>query len=622
MAQWPAWLVPPAGGTGQGVAMSRNRPGVSVGSADALPALPPCDPVGVSGDVDLAVSAVVVKPRATTRIAPLHDLSPGSGETWLVGRWVRWSVDRLNALDRKTARTIPALEKEASDAKRRVKRAVQRELTNQFPPLQVYLADRAFALDEARNADAEERARDARAEANAAEPRPNDAKEPNDEARVSEASGTADAETASSSAVVATLCSKHGRTDDTKEKKEKETPEERPARRKLTDFFVASGGSAPEPASAESAAVEPASAARPAPPPPTTEEVARAISRASETCSKQTRPETKAEREARWAREGAALAASLAATSRPETPKKSAKRETPNSARGNPGGTRFFPTDPHPSRIRSSGPRVSRSRTEARAAPVASAPRLALAPPKSASPDPPTRLAAPRLAPMEKPRAAQARVSRARSTPTDPRLHDRNDAARRERRARRAHARQTPDARSDGAPGESLSSVLEDASGFFTKKNANPEGGFQPRRARSVSRETELVVDRMMARSVAPVASAGALPDDGTPSKHRRRAFGDETGANGATDKSAAAATRASLSAKMDRLASSLAAAAASAAGALSELAEQAYDGGGEFAADADKENKIRTESVVTVSVDGSDVMVHTRRVAVRGKQI
>jgi len=488
---------------------------------------------------------------------------------------------------------------------------VQRELTNQFPPLQVYLADRAFALDEARNADAS-RARDARAEANAAEPRPNDAKEPNDEARVSEASGTADAETASSSAVVATLCSKHGRTDDTKEK---ETPEERPARRKLTDFFVASGGSAPEPASAESAAVEPASAARAAPPPPTTEEVARAISRASETCSKQTRPETKAEREARWAREGAALAASLAATSRPETPKKSAKRETP-------GGTRFFPTDPHPSRIRSSGPRVSRSRAEARAAPVASAPRLALAPPKSASPDPPTRLAAPRLAPMEKPRAAQARVSRARSTPTDPRLHDRNDAARRERRARRAHARQTPDARSDGAPGESLSSVLEDASGFFTKKNANPEGGFQPRRARSVSRETELVVDRMMARSVAPVASAGALPDDGTPSKHRRRAFGDETGANGATDKSAAAATRASLSAKMDRLASSLAAAAASAAGALSELAEQAYDGGGEFAADADKENKIRTESVVTVSVDGSDMMVHTRRVAVRGKQI
>jgi hypothetical protein len=123
--------------------------------------------VRVSGDVDLAVSAVVVKPRATTRIAPLHDLSPGSGDTWLVGRWVRWSVDKLNALDRKTAETIPALEKEADDVKRRVKRAVQRELTNQFPPLQVYLADRAFALDEAKNAE-QERARAERA--NAANP--------------------------------------------------------------------------------------------------------------------------------------------------------------------------------------------------------------------------------------------------------------------------------------------------------------------------------------------------------------------------------------------------------------------------------------------------------------------
>ena len=172
MAQWPAWLVPPAGGTGQGTT-SRNRRGGSVGSVDASPALPPCDPVCVSGDVDLAVSTVVIKPRATTRIAPLHDLSPGSGDTWLVGRWVRWSVDRLNALDRKTAETIPALEKEASDVKRRVKRAVQRELTNQFPPLQVYLADRAFALDEAKNAAAER----ARLERDAAAANPNAAEE-------------------------------------------------------------------------------------------------------------------------------------------------------------------------------------------------------------------------------------------------------------------------------------------------------------------------------------------------------------------------------------------------------------------------------------------------------------
>jgi hypothetical protein len=120
-----------------------------------------------------------------------------------------------------------------------------------------------------------------------------------------------------------------------------------------------------------------------------------------------------------------------------------------------------------------------------------------------------------------------------------------------------------------------------------------------------------------MARSVR--VGVGALRnDDGTPSKHRRRLVLRDEASNGAKNVAAAAAGS-SLAAKIK---SSLAAAAASAAGALSELAEQAYDGGGEFAADADKENKIRTESVVTVSVDGSDVMVHTRRVAVRGKQI
>ena len=290
--------------------MSRNRPGVSVGSADALPALPPCDPVGVSGDVDLAVSAVVVKPRATTRIAPLHDLSPGSGETWLVGRWVRWSVDRLNALDRKTARTIPALEKEASDAKRRVKRAVQRELTNQFPPLQVYLADRAFALDEAKNAE-QERARAERA--NAANP---NAAEEIFEKDIVDAAAARREETAGSptrraarqnAAHGGVMTEKHENTQHAKTKAEPE--EERPKeRRKLTDFFVASGGGAKSPSSPANAIPSPA-----APPPPATEEVALDISRASEAVAKRARAETKAEREARWAREGAALAASLAA---------------------------------------------------------------------------------------------------------------------------------------------------------------------------------------------------------------------------------------------------------------------------------------------------------------------
>lgn len=619
MAQWPAWLVPPAGGTGQGTT-SRNRRGVSVGSVDASPALPPCDPVCVSGDVDLAVSAVVIKPRATTRIAPLHDLSPGSGDTWLVGRWVRWSVDRLNALDRKTAETIPALEKEASDVKRRVKRAVQRELTNQFPPLQVYLADRAFALDEAKNAAAER----ARLERDAAAANPNAAEEMLEADRKVEAASRAAAlcaETEASptrravrqNAARAVTTERH-ENERVKTKTEAEPEEERPKeRRKLTDFFVASGGGAKSPSSpATVSAAEPASAPnaapQPAPPPPTTEEVARDISRASEAVAKRARAETKAEREARWAREGAALAASLAATSRPKSPKKRDAEKTPRAVAAS------FPTEPHTSRV-PERQRVSRGRAEARAAPVASAPRLALAPPAT-SPDPPTRLAAPRLAPMEKPRAVGVepdsdppRVS----APADRRRSNRDDAARRERRARRAQAREAREIEDVG--------FARDANPAPEKKNVRvAEPRLAPRRA--ASRETDEAVDRMMARSVFSRVGVDALrSDDGTPSKHRRRLVLREEASNGAKNVAAAAAGS-SLAAKMDRLKSSLAAAAASAAGALSELAEQAYDGGGEFAADANKENKIRMESVVTVSVDGSDVLVHTREVAVEGKQI
>ena len=373
--------------------------------------------------------------------------------------------------------------------------------------------------------------------------------------------------------------------------------------------------SAAEPASAPNAAPQPA------PPPPTTEEVARDISRASEAVAKRARAETKAEREARWAREGAALAASLAATSRLKSPKKRDAEKTPRAVAAS------FPTEPHKSRV-PERQRVSRGRAEARAAPVASAPRLALAPPAT-SPDPPTRLAAPRLAPMEKPRAVGVepdsdppRVS----APADRRRSNRDDAARRERRARRAQAREAREKASrlsDGS-GRSLS-VFEDV-GFARDANPAPEKKnarvVEPRLAprRAASRETDEAVDRMMARSVR--VGVGALrSDDGTPSKHRRRLVLREEASNGAKNVAAAAAGS-SLAAKMDRLKSSLAAAAASAAGALSELAEQAYDGGVEFAADANKENKIRMESVVTVSVDGSDVLVHTREVAVEGKQI
>jgi hypothetical protein len=226
---------------------------------------------------------------------------------------------------------------------------------------------------------------------------------------------------------------------------------------------------------------------------------------------------------------------------------------------------------------------------------------------------------------MEKPRAIfvgpdfdPPRVS----APADRRRGDRDDAARRERRARRAQAREAREkaSREDGS-GRSLS-VFEDV-GFARDANPAPEKKnarvAEPRLAprRAASRETDDAVDRMMARSVR--AGVGALRnDDGTPSKHRRRLVLRDEASNGAKNVAAAAAGS-SLAAKIK---SSLAAAAASAAGALSELAEQAYDGGGEFAADANKENKLRMESVVTVSVDGSDVLVHTREVAVEGKQI
>ena len=105
----------------------------------------------------------VVRPRATTPIAPLHDLQPVSSHssTWLVGRWVRWGADRLNAIDGAAAAAKPKLEKAVADRIGRLTVAIQREFLAQVPPLEVYLADRAFELDELRNASAEARAADA-----------------------------------------------------------------------------------------------------------------------------------------------------------------------------------------------------------------------------------------------------------------------------------------------------------------------------------------------------------------------------------------------------------------------------------------------------------------------------
>ena len=64
----------------------------------------------------------VVDCREASRDAP-HRAAPRPqtrrGEPWLVGRWLKWSQDKLNALDKSTAEALPAVER---DVKRRVGR--------------------------------------------------------------------------------------------------------------------------------------------------------------------------------------------------------------------------------------------------------------------------------------------------------------------------------------------------------------------------------------------------------------------------------------------------------------------------------------------------------------------
>ena len=68
---------------------------------------------------------------------------------------------------------------------------------------------------------------------------------------------------------------------------------------------------------------------------------------------------------------------------------------------------------------------------------------------------------------------------------------------------------------------------------------------------------------------------------------------------------------------------SRLRAAAQSTAKAWNDLATEKFDGGGEFRAASGSAggDKVRLESVVTMSVDGADVLVQTREVSVAGKQ-
>jgi hypothetical protein len=50
---------------------------------------------------------------------------------------VRWSVDRLNAIDRSTAEALPTLERTLKDKVTAVAVAMKREYLDQFPPLEV-----------------------------------------------------------------------------------------------------------------------------------------------------------------------------------------------------------------------------------------------------------------------------------------------------------------------------------------------------------------------------------------------------------------------------------------------------------------------------------------------------
>jgi hypothetical protein len=69
-----------------------------------------------SAGEDTAAKRVSVRVSPTKRpvslpLAPLHDIKPGGGEGWLFSRWVKWSVEKLEGIDKATADAIPEIEK-------------------------------------------------------------------------------------------------------------------------------------------------------------------------------------------------------------------------------------------------------------------------------------------------------------------------------------------------------------------------------------------------------------------------------------------------------------------------------------------------------------------------------
>ena len=369
---WPTWLVPPS----PSPASTNRCPITASPSSGALPALPGAGDAPASPSRSLTV----VKPRATRPIAPLHDLKPGGGEPWLVGRWLKWSQDKLNALDKSTAEALPAVER---DVKRRVGRvalAITQEYVHQFPPLEVYLADRAFEMDEMRNAAirAKLAERDAKATSGANENQTEDAREKDEDEPASPEPTEAKTEPESRAP------------ETTPSTASKQPSASKNARRKLTDFFFAGG---------HAAAVQAATDAR-----EETKMVPTKISptqyrrpASSLTRRAADRRETNREREERWAREGAALAASLAAPRRTRRASSSrASIETHRRDAPQPPTVRVSDTNRHVS----NRPRVSRGSAAAAMAPVAAGSSTAAA---ALAPPPTTTLDAPSAETMERP---------------------------------------------------------------------------------------------------------------------------------------------------------------------------------------------------------------------------
>lgn len=569
---WPTWLVPPP----PSPASANRGPDTASPSPGALPALPG------AGDAlaSLSGSLTVVKPRATRPIAPLHDLKPGGGEPWLVGRWLKWSQDKLNALDKSTAEALPAVER---DVKRRVGRvalAITQEYIHQFPPLEVYLADRAFEMDEMRNAAARARLaeRAAKAMSDADENQTEDAREKDEDEPASpeptEPKPTeAEAKTETESRAAETTPSTASKPPSASKR----------ARRKLTDFFFAGG---------HDAAVEAATDAReetksettktptPAPtetptrssPPAERADPARSVSAKTPSASsveetRAGRRETDREREARWAREGAALAASLAATRSTRRTSSSASSRARRSKPADenapqPSTVRVPDTNRHPS----NRPRVSRGSAAAAMAPVAAGSSTAAA---ALAPPPRTTLDAPSAETMERPtRVAETPAPIPSSGP----------------RARSSSVRVTVDG--------------VDVAERRMEREAR-------RAARAAAREERTARARV----------EGDATVEGTPSKRRGLRDVSNVGAVGG-------AVAGAKGPYVDML-SRLRAAAQSTAKAWNDLAMEKFDGGGEFRAASGSAggDKVRLESVVTMSVDGADVLVQTREVSVAGKQ-